>query len=158
MVFGIGSKGPSNHTKRVALNMSPSFVPAPIWRRLLATLYDLLLLLALWLTAILISLVLTQLAGLRLTPPMTRALLFTLSFGFFGYFWVHGGQTLGMRAWRLHVRRTDGAMLHWPAALHRFVLMLLLGLSVLWCWLDPQRRAWHDRLSGTHVMLLPKKA
>ncbi len=27
---------------------------------------------------------------------------------FFAYFWVHGGQTLGMRAWRFRLLRDDG--------------------------------------------------
>lgn len=131
-------------------------LPAPLWRRLSAALYDVLLLLALWLAAILISVLLINFAGHQITPPVTRALLFALSFGFFGWFWTHGGQTLGMRAWRLQVRCSDGAALTWPVAMQRFVLMLVLGVSVLWSWLNPQRRAWHDRLSGTEVVLLPK--
>jgi len=28
---------------------------------------------------------------------------------------------------------------------------------MLWLLFDPQKLAWHDRLSGTRVVLLPKK-
>jgi len=36
------------------------------------------------------------------------------------------------------------------------VSWLPLGLGYLWILVDPQRRAWHDRLSGTRVVVLPK--
>ncbi len=136
--------------------MSEPVLPAPLWRRLVAALYDIFLLLGLWLGATLIVMLMAHLAGLKPGVGFTRALLFLLSFGFFGWFWTHGGQTLGMRAWRLRVRRTDGSALNWPAAMTRFALSISLGISVLWCWLDSSRRAWHDRLSGTEVVLLPK--
>lgn len=139
--------------------MTPTNSPvlqAPLWRRLAAALYDIFLLLGLWLVAVLIATLLANLAGLKLSPGFTRAMLFLLSFTFFGWFWVHGGQTLGMRAWRLQVRRADGSALNWPTAMRRFVFLILLGISVLWCRLDSLRRAWHDRLSDTEVVLLPK--
>jgi uncharacterized RDD family membrane protein YckC len=89
-----------------------------------------------------------------------RIYLFAAVFGFFGWFWTHGGQTLGMRAWRLRVVRDDGGPLGWPQAARRFAAAALswaaLGLGFLWCSIDPERRTWHDRLSGTHLVLLPK--
>ena len=131
-------------------------VPAPLWRRLTAALYDMLLLLSLWMAADLMMLIAGELAGLKLSAGFTRALLFLLSLGFFGWFWTHGGQTLGMRVWRLQLRRINGSRLNWPTAMLRFALFITLGLSVLWCWTNPSRRAWHDRLSETEVLLLPK--
>ena len=38
----------------------------------------------------------------------------------FGWSWTHGGQTLGMRAWRLRLERSDGTPLDWPAALKHY--------------------------------------
>jgi uncharacterized RDD family membrane protein YckC len=34
---------------------------------------------------------------------------------------------------------------------------LPLGLGFLWMLVDSQGRAWHDRLSGTRVVELPKR-
>ena len=89
-----------------------------------------------------------------------RLLLLAIVYGFFVGFWSVGGQTLGMRAWRLRVVRDDGMPLRLRDASLRFVAALpswaCLGLGFLWIWIDPQRRALHDRLSRTHLVLLDK--
>ncbi|OYV77644.1 MAG: hypothetical protein B7Z66_03920 [Chromatiales bacterium 21-64-14] len=79
--------------------------------------------------------------------------LLLVIYGFFGWFWTHGGQTLGMRAWRIQVRRTDGGSVTWGRAALRFLgalfSALALGAGFLWVLVDPKQRAWHDRISGT---------
>ena len=136
-------------------------IPAPLWRRLAAALYDVLLLLGLWLGALLVMVIPAGAAELRLPAALVRAVLFLLSFGFFGWFWTHGGQTLGMRAWRLQLRRLDGAPLSWPQSMLRFVAAIpswgLAGLGMLWCLVDRNRRGWHDLVAGTEVIVLPQK-
>lgn len=75
---------------------------------------------------------------------------------FFGWFWTHGGQTLGMRAWQLRIERTDGSALSWRDALVRYVTALastaVLGLGFLWALIDPERRCWHDHASRTRLV------
>lgn len=136
-------------------------VPAPLWRRLAAAAYDALLLAALWMVLAVLDLVVRATLGLPHEPHVLRALLLLSGLGFFGWFWTHGGQTLGMRAWRLQVRRSDGAPLAWPTAVARYAFAWLawlpLAAGVLWCAIDPRRRAWHDALSATEVVLLPRK-
>jgi uncharacterized RDD family membrane protein YckC len=51
--------------------------------------------------------------------------LLLVCFLFFGWFWTHGGQTLGMRAWKIRLQRTDGEGLGWWQALLRFFLASL---------------------------------
>lgn len=140
--------------------MSGLVIPAPLWRRLLAALYDGLLLVAIWMAADLLAVVGGDLLGLRPGPAFIRAYLLGLSFLFFGWFWCHGGQTLGARAWRLQVRRADGSGLRWTDAALRFALGALawlpLGLGLLMGLFDHRRRGVHDYLSGTEVVLLPK--
>ncbi len=89
-----------------------------------------------------------------------QAYLLAVCFLFFGWFWTHGGQTLGMRAWRVRVVRDDGSALGWSAAAGRFFSAMLswaaLGMGFLWIILDPAGKAWHDRLSKTRLVLLPK--
>lgn len=91
---------------------------------------------------------------------LVRTSVLVIGFGFFGWFWVHGGQTLGMRAWRLRVVTSEGGDLNWYLSLRRYVAALLawlpLGLGFLWLLVDRDRLAWHDRLSNTRLVLLEK--
>jgi uncharacterized RDD family membrane protein YckC len=136
--------------------------PAPLWRRLAAALYDALLLAALWLLVVMLDTAARALAQLAYDPHVLRGLLFATGALFFGGFWAHGGQTLGMRAWRLRLRRADGRPLSWPDALLRYALAwvawLPLGAGVLWCAIDSRRRAWHDTWTGTEVVVVPADA
>jgi len=126
-------------------------------RRLAAMIYDTLLLLALMAVA-------TTIITLPLGMPKGDDLIFYQIFLFeiipllfFTGFWSHGGQTLGMRAWRLKVVREDGGDVGWRDALRRHLAALLsclaLGLGFLWILVDPEGLAWHDRLSKTRLIL-----
>jgi uncharacterized RDD family membrane protein YckC len=83
-----------------------------------------------------------------------------ISFFFYGGFWVRGGQTLGLRSWRLRLVRLDGGPITLVHAFKRFVGAILswlcLGLGFLWVIFDRDKLAWHDRLSGTRLICLPK--
>lgn len=82
--------------------------------------------------------------------------------GFHVGFWSHGGRTLGMLAWRLRVVKNDGTNLKLTDACKRYVAAWLsalpLGLGFLSSLWDPQRLAWHDRVSQTRLILIPKKS
>ncbi len=106
--------------------------------------------------------------------------------GFFVYFWARSGQTIGMRAWRICIQDETGRKLSRAYALQRLLLaalpwvpalivlamaermhstvlqkvgegLLLVGVGALlsMC-VDVQKRTWHDRLSKSCVILLPK--
>ena len=141
--------------------------PASLLRRLGAMFYDGLLLLAVLMVATGLFLPLTggEAISPRDNPGLElayRAVLVLLTVGFFGVFWTRRGQTLGMASWRVRVERDDGALLSWSDTLRRLAAALLswlpLGLGFLWVLVDPQRRAWHDRLSRTRVVVVPKVA
>jgi len=87
-----------------------------------------------------------------------RAYLTLVTMTFFCGFWIRGGQTLGMRAWRVRVVRNDGSALGVTQALVRWFSALLswaaFGLGFLWILVDRERLAWHDRLSRTRLVLL----
>jgi uncharacterized RDD family membrane protein YckC len=145
----------------------PAPAPAGLLRRLGAMLYDGLLLLALLMVAT--GLFLPFTGGEAISPRedpvlefVYRAVLVVLTVGFFGIFWTRRGQTLGMASWRVRVEREDGALLDWGDTVRRLAAALLswlpLGLGFLWVLFDPQRRAWHDRLSRTRVVVVPKVA
>lgn len=79
---------------------------------------------------------------------------------FYWFFWCRGGQTLGMRAWRLQLRQTNGQFATLPQALVRGLVgpisLVLFGLGYWWCLWDKQGRTWHDIASNTEVVQLPK--
>ena len=91
---------------------------------------------------------------------LTQLYLCATCFVYLAWCWVHGGQTLGMRAWRLRVVQPDGAGLSWRLATVRFFSALLswsaLGLGFLWVLLDKERKSWHDHLSATKLIVEPK--
>jgi uncharacterized RDD family membrane protein YckC len=111
--------------------MSAAPLPARLPRRLAAIVYDALLLIGVLVgaTALVLGLVVAfigidafkahnPLAG----NPFFQTYLFLICFFFYGGFWIHGGQTLGMRAWRLRVQRRDGRGIGWWQALLRFLI------------------------------------
>ena len=139
---------------------------AGLLRRLAAMFYDGLLLVAILMIATALMLPLT--GGEAITSAdhpwlelAYRLVIAGLVVLFFGTFWTRRGQTLGMASWRLRVEREDGALLTWGDTVKRLAAALLswlpLGLGYLWILLDREGRAWHDRLSRTRVVLLPKR-
>jgi uncharacterized RDD family membrane protein YckC len=132
------------------------FLPAGLGRRLLALLYESLLLFAvLALGALPVTLALGELDG-----PLERALfqlyLAGLAAAYFVPQWRRGGQTLAMRAWRIRLVGADGAPLGLHRALARFLFALagsaLFGLTFAWALLDRERQFLHDRLAGTRLV------
>ncbi len=154
-------------------------LPCPLWRRLAALVYDLLIVLAI----VMVVGLLCQLAtggrlietGARAVVPLWYQLLQgTVVAAYFISSWRRGGQTVGMRPWRIRVSRDDGGTISLPQAVVRVVVaaapMLLLALepmlglrATLWAVLagwalwfatalfDPRRRALHDIAADSEV-------
>lgn len=135
---------------------------AGLVRRLAAMVYDALLVAAVAMIAVAITLpfsggeAVADHAGLQRTA-MQIWIVFVTG-GFFVWFWVHGGQTLGMKAWRMRVVRADGTPLRWRDAVLRLAWavpsLAAAGLGLLWMVFDRERLALHDRLSHTRVVIL----
>ena len=137
----------------------PVYEPAGLFRRLMAMLYDLLLLLSLLLFATALALLITR-GTLDYHHPLFRTYLFLICFLFYAWFWTHGGQTLGMRAWRLRVQRLDGRPITLWQALLRFLSAIpswgVFGLGYLWILVDKDHMAVHDRISESVIVRLPQ--
>ncbi|WP_366929721.1 RDD family protein [uncultured Thiodictyon sp.] len=136
-------------------------------RRLGALLYDSILLFALLLLATALLIIPYDLLAARPYPQgewlyrtLFQAYLLAVIVGFYVYFWTHGGQTLGMSAWRLRVLRDDGGRLSARDALRRLAWAALslapVGLGLWWCLFDREHLAWHDRRSRTRLVVVPR--
>ena len=79
---------------------------------------------------------------------------------FFSWFWMHGGQTLGMKAWRMQLRNHDGGPVQWHQAILRYLTAWVSWLSIvgmLWCVVDAQRRSLQDIVSRTELVVQPRQ-
>ena len=74
--------------------------------------------------------------------------------------WHRGGQTLGMRPWRLRLQADDGGLPTMRQLWLRYAVgtlsLLAGGLGFWWAWFDRDRLAWHDRASGTRLVRAAK--
>jgi uncharacterized RDD family membrane protein YckC len=154
-------------------------VICPLWRRLIALVYDLVAVLAI---VMVVGLVCQMATGGRLITVDTqvhiawwyRPLQALVVAAYFVVSWLRGGQTLGMRPWRIRVTNGMGAALSTRQALIR-VLVAALPLLLLWlapvfgikaalwaiaiaaaAWLAtalliPRRRTIYDLVAGTEI-------
>jgi uncharacterized RDD family membrane protein YckC len=137
-----------------------------LMRRLAAIIYDLFLLVAVILVAVsLFTIVVESVAGQSssgelLENPWIKALfqlyLYLVSALFYLWFWTHGGQTLGLKVWKLKVVANDlsepdmkkaGLRLVWA-----IVTCIPFGLGYLWALFNKDRLTLYDQLSGTRLV------
>jgi uncharacterized RDD family membrane protein YckC len=157
-------------------------LPCPLWRRLLALVYDLLIVVAIVMVVGLLCQLATggqliHTAGKTVVPIWYQLLQALVVLAYFISSWRRGGQTVGMRPWRIRVTRDDGgtpsvqqALIRVLVAAAPLVLLMLepvIGLRpTLWTLLgvwaawfavalfDPRRRAIHDFAAHTEIRLL----
>ncbi|GAA0562713.1 RDD family protein [Rheinheimera aquimaris] len=152
------------------------FADAPragLIRRLAAMMYDWLILAALWMAAMALALALVALlnaVGLISLASytdhadfITRHKIWFQLYSvvwfcwFYLYFWCRGGQTLGMRAWRLLLVQQNGQAVTLRQAILR-AITALFGIGNLWLWLRfGKGLALQDQLSNTQVVVLTKE-
>lgn len=141
----------------------PSAESAGLFRRLAAMVYDAFLLLALWFLS---TAVLVALNGGEALPPLMAQLIllpfiFIVSCTFYSWFWIHSGQTLGMKTWKIRLVSEQGKAVDLKQSLLRILAALLsiscLGLGYIWLLFDKRRCTWHDHLSRTRVIDVSKR-
>ncbi len=156
-------------------NNLPTAQTAPIagfWPRIGAIVYDLLLVVGI---AALASAVGTGIAVLLIKFDLVTmaehyqdigeytgdqawfaALVWGSVIAFYLWFWTHGGQTMGMRAWRLRVQNSDGSMISLTQAMIRLATAAL-GLGNLLVPFDHKNRAFQDHWGRCDVLRLSKE-
>ncbi len=147
-------------------------------------LYEALLLFGVLVIAgLLFAVIMQQRHALYLRHVFQYCLLLVLGI-YFVWFWIHGGQTLPMKTWRIRLVSAEGGPVTIVHAMLRFLLAwlwFLPGLALAWLlgaqawmlvlipainmlawaltiYLDPQRQFLHDRLAGTRLIMASEPA
>ena len=132
--------------------------PAGLGRRLGAALYDALLIIAIWMLTLFVWVSAGD--GEAVAGWYVQLVLGLEWAAFYAYAWLRGGQTLGMRAWRIYLVNEDGFPPHLGNILLRLLVapfsVAFLGAGYLWMYTNDRRQTWHDNLSGTVVVHVPK--
>jgi len=143
-------------------NTEPRY--AGLFRRLFAISYDCFLLLAILFIVTAIANALNH--GKAIDPsdtfyPLYVLIIFFLSYLYFAWFWVNGGQSLGMKTWRIKLQSDEGKNISWKITAIRFFSAIIswgvFGLGFIWAFFDKKNRCWHDLSSKTVIIDLRKK-
>lgn len=139
------------------------YIQCSLGRRLAAIFYDTILLIALIAIAnfLLIIVMGNELAATVSTNPLIYIYYLGVSLLFFGWFWIHGGQTLGMRVWRVKIISETEKPLSWSQAAIRLGVAILswvcVGAGFIWALFNNENRGWHDMASKSRLIVIPKK-
>ena len=132
----------------------------PIWKHFAAFIYDVFPVVGIFILTSLVVLVARNGVEVeRFSPWFTILLLSEFSL-YYIYSWKIGGQTLGMRAWKIKIIPNNNSQnqLTWGQATLRFLIgilsTVLLGLGVFWKKLSRSKKSWMDLVSRSETQNL----
>jgi len=162
-----------NHKKATQLSLQEQYQSCPranLFKRLGAYIYDLFALGAVLMLAVIFAILIVviinkvglidlsayqDVAAYLSTSTLFAAYLGLVIIGFYAYFWSKGGQTIGMKAWRLRVQNSDGSNITLTQALIR-ATTAAFGLGNLLV-LFKNRNAFQDLWAECEVIVLTKE-
>jgi len=148
-------------TKKIAVE------PAGFMRRLMAWIYDLLGAAAVFILALVVGQLILYLSTFwwiddfsAFTVQVSKNPLWALYHivaiqYYYVWCWVKGGQTVGMRAWRMKLIHADGSYLTWREGFIRATLSLG-GIAHIWSLFNKEKRGWHDIATDSYMVVFPK--
>ena len=127
-----------------------SYVVFPL-KRIAASIYDLFLLLGVWFAvgsfAVWIN------GGIIEVKWIGPSLVLTSTWIFYGYFWTHGGKTLGMAVWKFEIYSIDENKINFQKVSIRFfsniITVLLGGIPLVFMYFSKNNLSLSDYLSKT---------
>ncbi len=132
--------------------------------------YDSILVIAIWMVVTFIILSFFGVENARtlegeavVLDPIYKNITFTAmivsAWAFYGWFWTHSGQTLGMQAWRIRVVSKQGQPITVAQSVVRFgaamVSWLLLGIGYWMKLFNSEKETLHDKVSNTRLVSVP---
>jgi uncharacterized RDD family membrane protein YckC len=161
---------------------TPSYSPPSIWRRIMAMVYEGMVLFGVVFFFGYVFDTLTQ-SRHGLVLRHERQLWLMMAMGlYFVWFWVKSGQTIALKTLQMQVGTTINQRITWSSACLRYVFSwlslwpqtpVLIGFMLLnqdipfwmgipyplgfaWCLIDKHQRTWHDLLSKTRLWYVPQ--
>ncbi len=133
-----------------------SSLPSFVFRRIAAFFYDSLLLIAIFFVVASISIAFNQ--GQAIENHAFKLVLYGVGFLFFSWFWRHGGQTLGMQAWRIKVISESNEQITYKQCVQRYLAgTFLFGITLFAAVLRKSGQGFHDTWSKTKIVIKNKE-
>ncbi len=138
---------------------------AGLFRRLAAIVYDSLVVIAILFFASALAMFCVSMAldstaiteqQILVENPIYFSWLIFCWFYYYAWCWRKGGQTLGMKAWRLKLVSCSGQTISYKNSAIRF-FSALLGIANFGVLL-PVKRGWHDILSNSNIIVIDKNS
>ncbi|MGL5632515.1 MAG: RDD family protein [Azovibrio sp.] len=128
-------------------------------RRLAAMLYEGLLLLGVLIFGFMLPYILLGITTNTAVPARVQHVHFILLLmAYYVWFWLHGGQTLAMKTWKIKVVDRSGAPLRPMQAVLRYLAawpsLCLFGIGILWALFDKEKQFLHDRIADSRLILV----
>ncbi len=129
-------------------------VPPSFSSRFLCGIYDFMLLIGVW---FFVGSVAFFANGMEtLSPNFGILIAFFSAWGFFAYFWMNGGQTLGMKVWKIKIKSTDSNSILLYQTIIRFlvncIIFLTCGVLLILINFNVNKLSLSDYLSKTKLI------
>lgn len=129
--------------------------PCSLTRRLAALVYDGLILVAIWIIGSGLAVLLAH-GAIEPGSLWFQAYLLILSWAYFASGWMLGGQTVGMRAWQIHLI-SERKKFSWLDSIIRVLVGLVslafFGLGFIWSVFRKDCAGWHDLASRSRLVV-----
>ena len=145
----------SNDGAESTAPLTPSNEPAKLRTRILAMVYDGLIIL--FITTIAVVVIQGVLVGSQELPPehilikLLKPFWFVPGFFYLGYYWTKSGQTPSMKIWKIKLVNKQGQLVSWPSAFLRYVTAFM-GLGIILALFNKKRFSLQDLLSKTSIV------
>lgn len=127
-----------------------------IGRRLASMLYESLVVFSILLAGFLFPQIVLNGFGFAMGARLLWLHMVIVLMAYFVWCWLHGGQTLPMKTWKLRIANADGTPPRVAQAVLRYLAawpsLLLFGLGILWALIDKDKQFLHDRIAGTRIV------
>ena len=147
---------PGHPTTRSSKAEKMAHTTPSLTRRLASMLYESLVVFAVLLIGFLLPQIVLNAFGLVMPARLLWLHVLVLLLLYFVWFWLHGGQTLPMKTWKLILVSNDGRPLRPLQAVLRYLAawpsILIGGLGIFWALFDKDKQFLHDRIAGTRII------
>jgi len=127
-----------------------------IGRRLASMLYESLVVFSILLVGFLFPQIVLNGFGFVVGARLLWLHMLVVLMAYFVWCWLHGGQTLPMKTWKIRIANADGSPLRAAQAVLRYLAawpsLLLCGIGILWALIDKDKQFLHDRIAGTRIV------